>query len=189
MTAKLPWFRLYTDFVSDPKLQLLAFEDQRHFVAVLCLKRDGTLDADYSSDELRSRVIAVKLGLSVNAADEAKRRLWEVDLVDLNWQPIAWEKRQFESDSSAERTRNWRAKKAKENTERHGDVTVTPVRRHKKQIQKQIQTQKEQQLRSSSVGDLSPSPLSTAPPTALKATENRRALASLTAATLKQVPR
>ncbi len=40
-----PWFRLYSEFVSDPKVQLLAFEDQRHFIAILCLKCNETLDS------------------------------------------------------------------------------------------------------------------------------------------------
>jgi len=42
----------------------------------------------------------------------------EVRLIDADWQPCGWDKRQFSSDSSAERTRHWR--------ERHRDVTVTP---------------------------------------------------------------
>jgi uncharacterized protein YdaU (DUF1376 family) len=55
------------------------------------------------------------------------------------------------------------------------------------------QSNPNQELRGSSVpsseGDLSPVLPSTAPRTAQRAHENRRALASLTAATLKQVPR
>jgi uncharacterized protein YdaU (DUF1376 family) len=46
-----------------------------------------------------------------------------------------------------------------------------------------------EELRSSPEGDLSPSPLSAGPKTALKAAENRRALASLTATTLKGIAR
>src|ERR1700690_4351915 len=122
----MPWFRLYTDFASDAKVQLLAFEDQRHFVVILCLKGNGTLDGEAKNPEHRERIIAKSLGLSVSAAAEARRRLDEAGLIAPDWQPLAWEKRQAQSDSSAARTRRWRAnKKGVTPSERHGDVTVT----------------------------------------------------------------
>ena len=124
MTAQ-PWFRMYSEFASDPKVQMLAFEDQRHFIVLLCLKCNGTLDASIPSADFRERMIARGLGLSPESAAEAKRRLLEVGLIDADWSPIKWDDRQFRSDSSAERTRKWRDKRA----ERHGDVTVTPQNR------------------------------------------------------------
>lgn len=42
--SKMPWFRMYADFLNDPKMISLAFEDQRHFIGVLALKCDGALD-------------------------------------------------------------------------------------------------------------------------------------------------
>lgn len=116
------WFRMYGEFVSDPKVQLLAFEDQRHFVALLCLKCNGTLDSDAPSQAFRDRMIAKALGLSPDAALEAKRRLIEVGVVTDDWQPVKWSERQFESDSSTSRVRKFRAK-------RSGNVSVTPQNR------------------------------------------------------------
>lgn len=116
------WFRMYGEFVSDPKVQLLAFEDQRHFVALLCLKCNGTLDSDAPSQAFRDRMIAKALGLSPDAALEAKRRLIEVGVVTDDWQPVKWSERQFESDSSTSRVRKFRVK-------RSGNVSVTPQNR------------------------------------------------------------
>lgn len=116
------WFRMYGEFVSDPKVQLLAFEDQRHFVALLCLKCNGTLDSDAPSQAFRDRMIAKALGLSPDAALEAKRRLIEVGVVTDDWQPVKWSERQFESDSSTSRVRKFREK-------RSGNVSVTPQNR------------------------------------------------------------
>jgi hypothetical protein len=120
-----PWFRMYHEWVSDPKVQLLAFEDQRHFVALLCLKCCGTLDSAAPSEMFRDRMIAKALGLSPDAALEARRRLVEVGVVTDGWQPIKWDARQYESDTSTERTRAWRERNKGTSQERSRDVTVT----------------------------------------------------------------
>lgn len=115
----LPWFRMYTEAVDDPKLRLLAFEDRWHFIAILCCKGQGIID---TNPELLDRMLAVKLGVQGRELDEIKRRLMEVGLVDDCWQPTAWGKRQFVSDqdpTNAERQKRYR------NALRN--VTVTPT--------------------------------------------------------------
>lgn len=140
-TEQLQWFRLYAGIVDDEKLRLLAFEDRWHYVALLALKCDGLLDKGLDLPML-NRQVAVKLGLQLRELEAVANRLEEVGLIDAEtFQPLAWGKRQFRSDSSAERTRAWRARKkaaaAAETpsgspfggcdvTERHCDVTVTP---------------------------------------------------------------
>lgn len=119
------WFRMHSDAVDDPKLKLLAFEDRWHFVAICCLKCDGLLD-DESKAELRDRMVAAKLGLAVRDADEVRRRLMEVTLIDENWQPMGWNKRQYVSDNSTERVRQFRQRKQQSNgVKRRGNVSVT----------------------------------------------------------------
>jgi hypothetical protein len=118
----LPWFRAYTEMVDDEKLRLLAFEDRWHFVALLCLKGQGILD---ETGPLLFRKVAVKLGLDVRSVEEVARRLSEVGLIDeKTLQPIAWEARQFRSDSSAARVAAYRERK-KQGAKRDGNVTVT----------------------------------------------------------------
>lgn len=106
----LPWFRLYAEFAGDPVIQSLAFEDQRHYVVLLCLKCDGTLDRQIQT-QIRNRIICRALGLDPVTAAEAKKRLMEVRLIDEKWQPFGWNKRQYKSDVSTERVRKCRKSK------------------------------------------------------------------------------
>ncbi len=117
---KNPWFRLYTEMVDDEKLRLLAFEDRWHFVALLCCKGAGLLDSGDPPSLLR-RKLAVKMGLAPRELEEAARRLEEVGLIDAEtFQPLAWDDRQFKSDTSTERVRRYR-----ERMKRGGNVSVT----------------------------------------------------------------
>ena len=107
--TSLPWFRLYHRMIDDDKLRLLAFEDRWHFVALCCLKADGLLDEPDS--DIRSRRIAVKLGVQLRELDEIKRRLGEVQLIDENMCPLSWDKLQFSSDTSTARVKKYRENK------------------------------------------------------------------------------
>lgn len=129
MSDHYPWFRFYSRFMDDPKIKLLAFEDRAHFVNVLCMKCKGDLDTEYRSADLRERAIAMQLQLSEPAAAEAKRRLFEVGLINERWQPTQWEKNQKPSDhSAAERQRRSRLKK--QSRSGHGNVTSTVTTSH-----------------------------------------------------------
>lgn len=119
----LPWFRLYSRMVDDEKLRLLAFEDRWHFVALCCLKSSGLLDEPDS--DLRNRKIAVKLGVQVRELEEIARRLKEVDLVDENLSPIAWDELQYRSDNSTDRVKKFREKQRCNKVKRFSNVAVT----------------------------------------------------------------
>ena len=103
------WFRMYSEFAGDPVIQSLAFEDQRHYIVLLCLKNDGVLDRDIPANR-RELIINRGLGLDPATASEVKRRLMEVNLIDKSWQILGWNKRQFVSDNVTERTRKHRNK-------------------------------------------------------------------------------
>lgn len=116
----LPWFRLYAEMASDAKIQMLAFEDQRHYVMLLCLECNGTLTASVPSEAYRERLIAKGLGLDTASAAEVKRRLIEGGLIGLDWHPIKWEARQFKSDhDAAERKRNQRLRDKERESHEH----------------------------------------------------------------------
>lgn len=128
----LPWFRMYTDFMDNEIVEFLSFEDQRHYVFLLCMKQGGLLDKEYPQKGMRDRVISRKLGIHGEAFDNAKKRIMAVGLIDEDWQPLGWNDRQFTSDSAAERQRKYREKKKKQSFAdngdkalRNGDVTVT----------------------------------------------------------------
>lgn len=114
----MKWFRMYIEAVDDEKLRLLAFEDRWHFVALLCCKGAGILDR---KDHLTRRKVALKLGLSEREIDEVARRLAEVGLIDQETlEPLAWAHRQYESDTSTERVREYRKR-----MKRFGNVSGT----------------------------------------------------------------
>lgn len=119
MNTKMPWFRMYTDFLNDPKMIALAFEDQRHFIGILALKSDGALDS-VVEESLMDRIVAQRLWIDHGVIREVKRRLVAAGLIDTFWQPLAWDKRQFKSDSSKDRVAKFRASKKDGN----GEVTL-----------------------------------------------------------------
>lgn len=117
----LPWFRMYYEFMGDPVIQSLPFDMQRHYVIVLCLKCSGALDRAISR-AAKDRIIQKALGVDDETFHETLQLLHETDLVTAEWQPVAWESRQYVSDNSTERVRKHRKQlKDKE----PGNVTVT----------------------------------------------------------------
>jgi 5-methylcytosine-specific restriction endonuclease McrA len=106
-----PWFRLWAEFRSDPKVQMLSFDDQRHYVCILCMKCEGILDGGELSGEFRNRLICKGLGLDPPTAAEVKRRLLEVGLIADDWQPAKWEERQFSGDISTARVARYRERR------------------------------------------------------------------------------
>lgn len=113
------WLRLWVDALGDEKLGLLAFEDRWHFIAILLMKRKGMLDVN-EPHELRDRKVGVKLGVGDRDRDEIRKRLIAVRLIDEQWQPLAWGKRQFASDTDPTATERKRRQRKKRG---HGSVT------------------------------------------------------------------
>lgn len=141
MSKRLPWFRMYADFLNDPKLISLAFEDQRHFIGVLALKCDGAID-DVADGDLLDRIVAQRLWIDHAVIRDVKRRLIAAGLIDARWQPLAWEKRQARSDvdaTGAERQRRYREAQ-KHNALRDGAVT-----RLEEELDKEEDTDKEEE--------------------------------------------
>ncbi len=64
------------------------------------------------------------MGLDPVSGAEAKRRLLEVGIIDKNWQPVNWSKRQFFSDNSTPRVRKLRIIK------KTGNGIETPINRY-----------------------------------------------------------
>jgi hypothetical protein len=126
LKMSLPWFRMYAEAAGDPVLQSLAFDDQRHYFILLCLKCGGTLDRQVAPEQ-RERIIARGLGLDAVTASEAKRRMMEVSLIDQDWQPLGWDKRQYNSDISTDRVRKYRNNKESGNVSETNNETSKKV--------------------------------------------------------------
>jgi len=105
------WFRLYAELLHDPKVQTLSAEDFKAYINALCLAcQEG---GSFTSEALQwaSRCDADTVTRLVTAGLIVRRHSDRLA-------PHNWAKRQFKSDTSADRTRRWR--------ERKRDVTVTP---------------------------------------------------------------
>lgn len=134
------WFKVYNGMIDDPKIRLLSFEDRWHYVALLCCKADGIQD---EVEGLWEQLLLIKLGLAEVEFESLKKRLLKVRLIDDDWNPTGWEKRQAAKDPrAAERQKKYRKKQAKRDVTRDvtHNVTATSqveVRSKKKEEEKE----------------------------------------------------
>lgn len=112
------WFRLYAEFATDPKVQMMSEAYQRRFIMLLCM-RCGNDDVTLHDDE-----VAFQLRISTDEWVATKAAFIAKDLIGEDNSPLAWDRRQFRSDSSAERVRKHREGKKKAGVTRN--VTETP---------------------------------------------------------------
>lgn len=113
------WFRMYGEFATDPKVQMLSEANQRRYIMLLCL-RCSNGDVTLHDDE-----IAFQLRISSEEWAATKAVLLGKKLITEDSRPTAWDKRQYLSDSSAARVAAHRAKK-KADKKRACNVTETP---------------------------------------------------------------
>ena len=112
------WFRLYAEFATDPKVQMLSEIDQRRYVMLLCLRCcNGCVTLPVTA-------IAFQLRISDAEFEITRKRLVDLNLIDGDCKPVAWEKRQFDSDTS-----NARVAKHREKKKQQCNVTVAEKKR------------------------------------------------------------
>lgn len=115
MAERRSWFRLYTEFASDPKVQLLSETLQRRYIMLLCAAAAGITPTNAVSQ------VNFTLRIPVSEIEETRSALVAAGLIDETWFPTKWDKRQFQSDSSSERVKRYR----KLHRERFDGVTET----------------------------------------------------------------
>lgn len=111
---------MYAEFANDPKVQTLSEIDQRRFLMVLCLRCSNGDVTLHDTD------IAFSLRIELDGEGgwlQTKSIFLEKKLIDKRNRPLSWDKRQFASDSSAERVSKYRAK-SKSNGDANVDVTL-----------------------------------------------------------------
>lgn len=120
------WFRFYDEALNDPKVQRLEPELFKFWVNFLCLasKNDG---------DVMKRDIAFHLRfIDEKAAEKSIDELIELNLVDEHGDvltPHNWRKRQYKSDVSTNRVKQFR--------KRQGNVSETPPDTEQRQITEQ----------------------------------------------------
>lgn len=133
----MDWFRMYSEFASDPKVQSMSEAMQRRLVMLLCLRCSNTL-VTLQDDE-----ISFALRISNEELAETKALFMRKNFITEDWEIKQWDKRQFASDSSAARVARHRARQ-KEQAEVECNVTVTPQNRtDTEQIQNREEQKKE----------------------------------------------
>jgi hypothetical protein len=136
-----PWFRLYSEFAHDPKIQMLSEAMQRRYVMLMCLRCSEVLETLHETE------IAFQLRLSTGELDETKQLFISKNFIDKHWNLLNWDKRQFVSDSSTMRVR-----KHRDNKKQPSNADETLQKRQSNAIDTDTDTDTEQiQKRTTSV--------------------------------------
>lgn len=109
------WFRMYSEFAHDPKVQMMSEAMQRRYIMILCLRCSNALVTLHETE------IAFHLRITDDELAETKAVFVARGFIDSEWNVLNWDKRQFKSDSSAERVARHRAIKKEA---RNSDVTL-----------------------------------------------------------------
>ena len=105
-----PWFRMYSEFMHDPKVQIMSEQDQRRLVMVFCMRCNGDVT-------LQDCHVTFQLRISQSEWEQTKAVFVASGFMDSCNKILNWDKRQFVSDSSKSRVAKHRAL--------HHPVTVT----------------------------------------------------------------
>jgi hypothetical protein len=113
------WFRMYSEFATDAKVQMLSEAMQRRYLMLMCLRCSNALVT------LQDEEIAFQLRIGDEELAETKALFIKKGFIDSDWNLLNWEKRQFASDSSKERVAKHRAlQKQKQKQAGNDDVTL-----------------------------------------------------------------
>ena len=120
----MQWFRMYAEFMDDPKVQTLSESMQRRYIMLMCIQSKGDLQK-LSEDE-----IAFALNLTKLKFSQTKLELIQKNLIQVENGKIFitnWDKRQYVSDNSTLRVKKHREKLSDETFQKRDEtVTVTP---------------------------------------------------------------
>lgn len=101
----MQWFRLYHEFSTDIKVQMLSEAYQRRLIMLMCLRCSN------GDVTLHETEVAFHMRIDLDEWLKTKASFIRQGFIDNDNKLINWNKRQFVSDSSAERVRKHREKK------------------------------------------------------------------------------
>ena len=114
-----PWFRMYSEFSHDPKVQSMSEAMQRRYLMLMCMRCSNDLVT------LQVTEIAFYLRITEDELAETKALFITKRFIDENFNLLNWEKRQFSSDTSNARVAKHRALQKEKQKERcNDDVTL-----------------------------------------------------------------
>lgn len=140
----MKWFRFYHEFMDDPKIAMMSDSDQLLWVKALCLANESsTRGLILLSDE----EICWKLRITSETWQHAMDKFRAKGMIEhctKGYKITNWSKRQFESDSSANRVAKHRKKKAKKRLETETKQACNVTETEAKQKSNPLRTDPEQ---------------------------------------------
>lgn len=112
----MDWFRMYGEFATDPKVQMMPEVMQRRLVMLLCLQCSNGIETFHETE--RESSIAFALRISAEDLAVTKELFMRKEFINSDWTLCNWDKRQYASDSSTARVRRHR-EKSKQASETH----------------------------------------------------------------------
>ena len=109
-----PWFRMYAEFATDPKVQMMSEVNQRRLTMLFCFRCNS--DVTLHDDE-----VTFLLRVTTEEWQVTKALFIEKGFIDKNNNLQNWDKRQFASDSSKNRVAAYRERKKQQS---NSDVTL-----------------------------------------------------------------
>lgn len=134
-----PWFRMYSEFASDPKVQMLSEVNQRRLTMLFCLRCNDLVT-------LQDTEVTFLLRISYEDWMLTKSIFIERGFIDENNELLNWDKRQFSSDTSKNRVAAYRERK-----KQTCNVDVTLQKRQSNAIE---QNRTEQNIKNTSLAML-----------------------------------
>ena len=123
------WFRLYSEFAHDPKVQMLSEINQRRLIMLFCIRCNGNVT-------LQDEQVAFQLRISMDEWLSSKAIFIDKNFINNDNEVLNWDKRQFVSDSSAERVA-----KHRQRMKQSSNVTVTPPEQNRTDTEHSITEQ------------------------------------------------
>lgn len=114
----MEWFRLYSEFATDPKVQMMPEAMQRRLIMLFCLQCSNGIETFHETE--RETAIAFAMRISETELAETKELFLRRGFINDDWTLANWDKRQYVSDSSTARVRKHRA--AKKQAEKQGET-------------------------------------------------------------------
>lgn len=133
------WFRLYAEFSTDQKVQMMSESDQRRLVMLFCARCNGSVT-------LQDSEVTFLLRISNDEWSVSKQLFIEKGFISADNEVLHWEQRQYVSDSSKSRVAKHREKLKEAVTA--CNVTVTPPEQNRTEQKEtcasaQMQSEKE----------------------------------------------
>src|SRR6266480_383677 len=122
----MSWFRLYAEFATDYKVQMMPEHYQRRLIMLFCLRCCNV------TETLHDTEVAFHLRVTDAEWNVTKAEFIARGFIDNDNKIINWNKRQFRSDSSTARVSKHREKKKRSDNE---DVTLHVTEMKRPQIQ------------------------------------------------------